>query len=76
MQCHHVLRRRNKLTSWKTALVTTTYGQVTYLTGGMSENKETDVGACVDVQVNAGGNFVIIVSCETRLPSETKIKWV
>ena len=76
MQCHHVLRRRNKLTSWKTALVSTTYGQVTYLTGGMSENKETDVGACVDVLVNAGGNFVIIVSCETRLPSETKIKWV
>ena len=76
MQCHHVLRGRNKLTSWKTALVTTTYGQVTYLTGGMSKNKETDVGACVDVLVNAGGNFVIIVSCETRLPSETKIKWV
>lgn len=56
--------------------MTTTYGQVTYLTGGMSKNKETDVGACVDVLVSAGGNFVIIVSCETRLPSETKKKWV
>ena len=41
----------------------------------MSKNKETDVGTCVDVLVSAGGNFVLIVSCETRLPSKTK-KWV
>ena len=72
MQCHHVLRGRNKLKSWKTALVTTTYGQVTCLTGGTSKNKETDVGTCVDVLVSAGRNVVLIVSRETRLPSKTK----